>query len=90
MTPVNTTLIAAANITRTGQSGGRTPRKPGGFDDLIIGQHLRLQILRQLEQQRYEVAFGGRRHVVESRVPLQPGTEVTAQVETKGDKLELR
>ena len=85
-----TTMIATASITRTGQSGGRQARRSGGFDDLIIGQHVRLQILRQLEQQRYEVAFGGRRHVVESRVPLQSGTEVTAQVEAKGDQLELR
>lgn len=89
--PTNiTTLVASANIGRTGPSGGRAARNASGFDDLVIGQHLRMQVLRQLEQQRYEVTFGGRRHVVESRVPLESGTFITAQVEGKGEKLELR
>jgi hypothetical protein len=77
--PVNT-LVASANIARTG----------GLFENLSIGQNLKLQVLRHLEQQRYEVAFGGRRHVVESRVPLQVGTHIEAQVESKGERLELR
>ncbi len=89
-TPDVTTLIASANISRSGQTAQRAPRRGSVFDELTIGQHLRLQVLRQLEQQRYEVAFGGRRHVVESRVALQPGSQVSAQVEAKGEKLELR
>ena len=88
--PGVTTLIASANISRTGQTAQRAQRKGSVFDELTIGQHLRMQVLRQLEQQRYEVAFGGRRHVVESRVALQPGSQVSAQVEAKGEKLELR
>ncbi len=88
--PGVTTLIASANISRSGQTAQRAQRKGSVFDELTIGQHLRLQVLRQLEQQRYEVAFGGRRHVVESRVALQPGSQVSAQVEAKGEKLELR
>jgi hypothetical protein len=88
--PGVTTLIASANISRSGQTAQRAQRKGSVFDELTIGQHLRMQVLRQLEQQRYEVAFGGRRHVVESRVALQPGSQVSAQVEAKGEKLELR
>jgi hypothetical protein len=83
-------LVASANIGRVGQPGARASRNATGFDDLVIGQHLRMQVLRQLEQQRYEVTFGGRRHVVESRVPLEAGTFITARVEGKGEKLELR
>ena len=58
------TLLAAAQIGRADGTPSR-PR-PGGsaFDQLSIGQNLKLQVLRQLEQHRYEVAFGGRRHVV--------------------------
>jgi hypothetical protein len=89
--PTNiSTLVASANVARTGQNAPRQQRQPSPFENLTIGQHLRLQVLRELEQHRYEVTFGGRRHVVESRVPLAPGSEVTAQVEAKGDKLELR
>ena len=88
--PGVTTLIASANISRSGHTAQRAQRKGSVFDELTIGQHLRMQVLRQLEQQRYEVTFGGRRHVVESRVALQPGSQVSAQVEAKGEKLELR
>jgi hypothetical protein len=89
--PTNvSTLVASANVARTGQNPPRQQQPASAFDSLTIGQHLRLQVLRELEQHRYEVTFGGRRHVVESRVPLAPGSEVTAQVEAKGDKLELR
>jgi hypothetical protein len=84
------TLIASANLARTGQNAPRPQRQASPFESLTIGQHLRMQVLREIEQHRYEVAFGGRRHVVESRVPLSPGSEVTAQVEAKGEKLELR
>ena len=92
MTAGVTTLVASASIARTEGS----PQRGRGnlFDHLSIGQNLKLQVLRQLEQHRYEVAFGGRRHVVESRVPLAAGTQIDAQVEAlgknQGDKLELR
>jgi hypothetical protein len=82
------TVVASANLARV---DGRPARAGGSaFEQLSIGQNLKLQVLRQLEQQRYEVTFGGRRHVVESRVPLEVGTQVEAQVEATGDKLELR
>jgi hypothetical protein len=84
------TLVAAANIGRTDRADGRARQGGSPFDHLSIGQHLKMQVLRHLEQQRYEVTFGGRRHVVESHVALEPGSQVTAQVEAKGDKLELR
>src|SRR3954469_5957232 len=84
------TLVASANVARTGQNAPRQQRQASPFENLSIGQHLRMQVLREIEQHRYEVTFGGRRHVVESRVPLAPGSEVTAQVEAKGEKLELR
>jgi hypothetical protein len=85
--PVSSTLVATANIGRTESGGARVNAL---FDKLTIGQHLKLQVIRQLENLRYEVAFGGRRHVVESRVTLQTGTQVEARVESKGDQLELR
>jgi hypothetical protein len=88
MTAGVSTLVASASIARTDGS----PQRGRGqaFDQLSIGQNLKLQVLRQLEQHRYEVAFGGRRHIVESRVHLDAGTQIDAQVESKGDKLELR
>jgi hypothetical protein len=85
-----TTLLAAANVARTGSQSQQPRRQPNAFDGLVIGQHLKFNVLRHLEQQRYEVALAGRRHVVESRVPLQTGAEIEAQVEAKGDQLELR
>src|SRR5688572_7776431 len=88
MSTVGTTLLAAANV---GRADGAAPRgTPALFDKLTIGQNLKLQVIRHLEQQRYEVAFGGRRHVVESRVSLEAGTQIQARVEAKGDQLELR
>jgi len=84
------TLIASANIGRAGDAPARPRSGTSAFDSLSIGQNLKLQVLRQLEQQRYEVAFGGRRHVVESRVPLAVGSQIEAQVEGKGNQLELR
>ena len=82
------TLIASANLTR---ADGRPSARGGfAFDELSIGQNLKLRVLKQIDQQRYEVSFGSRRHVVESRVPLEPGTQVHARVEGKGDRLELR
>src|SRR5688572_29499961 len=89
-TPGISTLVAAANIGRAGQTNARARQGGSPFDQLSIGQHLKMQVLRHLEQQRYEVMFGGRRHVVESHVSLEPGTQVSARVEAKGDKLELR
>jgi hypothetical protein len=85
-----TTLLASANVARTGSQGQRQPRGGNQFDHLIVGQHLKFNVLRHLEQSRYEVALGGRRHVVESRVPLHAGAQIEAQVEAKGDQLELR
>jgi len=84
------TLLAAARIGSAEGAPGRARQGVSAFEHLSIGQNLKLQVLRQLEQHRYEVAFGGRRHVVESRVPLDTGTQVEAQVESVGDKLELR
>jgi len=84
------TVIASANIGRTGDAPARTRSGTSAFDALSIGQNLKLQVLRQLEQQRFEVMFSGRRHVVESRVPLTVGTQIEAQVEAKGNQLELR
>jgi hypothetical protein len=84
------TLIAAANIGRAGDAPSRPRSGASAFEQLSIGQNLKLQVLRQLEQQRYEVTFGGRRHVVESRVPLTVGSQIEAQVEAKGNQLELR
>src|SRR5262245_14744928 len=88
MTSGVSTLVASASIARTDGS----PQRGRGslFEHLSIGQNLRLQVSRQLEQHRYEVAFGGRRHIVESRVPLTAGSQIEAQVEAKGDQLELR
>src|SRR5687768_17358153 len=80
------TSVVAGKL--AGASG--TPREESPFAKFAIGEHLRLQVLRELEQHRYEMAFGGRRHVVESRVPLTPGTQIEAQVESKGEKLVLR
>lgn len=84
------TVIASANIGRAGDAPSRPRSGASAFETLSIGQNLKLQVLRQLEQQRYEVAFGGRRHVVESRVPLTVGSQIDAQVEAKGNQLELR
>jgi hypothetical protein len=84
------TLIASANIGRTGDAPSRPRSGASAFEQLSIGQNLKLQVLRQLEQQRFEVMFGGRRHVVESRVPLTVGSQIDAQVEAKGNQLELR
>ena len=84
------TLIASANVAGTERRASRGADGRSVFDKLTVGQHLRMQVLRQLEQQRYEVTFGGRRHVVESRVPLEAGTQIEAQVEAKGEQLELR
>jgi hypothetical protein len=84
------TLIASANIGRAGDAPSRPRSGTSAFDSLSIGQNLKLQVLRQLEQQRYEVAFGGHRHVVESRVHLAVGSQIEAQVEAKGNQLELR
>lgn len=84
------TLIASANIGRAGDSPSRPRPGASAFDQLSIGQNLKLQVLRQLEQHRYEVQFGGRRHVVDSRVPLEVGSQIEAQVEAKGNQLELR
>jgi hypothetical protein len=85
-----TTLLASANVARPGGSPTQQHRKPNAFEHLIVGQHLKFNVLRHLEMQRYEVAFGGRRHVVESRVPLETGAQIDALVEAKGDRLELR
>ncbi|HEV7610161.1 MAG TPA: hypothetical protein VGO61_22710 [Steroidobacteraceae bacterium] len=94
MTAGVSTLVASASIARTDPAPSRGRERGSAFEHLSIGQNLKLQVLRQLEQHRYEVAFGGRRHVVESRVPLDVGTQIEAQVEglgkDKGDKLELR
>jgi hypothetical protein len=84
------TVIASANIGRSGEAPTRPRSGASAFEQLSIGQNLKLQVLRQLEQERYEVTFGGRRHVVESRVPLTVGSQIEAQVEAKGDQLELR
>lgn len=84
------TLVAAAKLGRTDRPAARAREAGSPFDHLSIGQHLKMQVLRHLEQQRYEVTFGGRRHVVESQVHLEPGTQVSAQVEARGSKLELR
>jgi hypothetical protein len=84
------TVIASANIGRAGDAPSRPRSGTSAFDSLSIGQNLKLQVLRQLEQQRFEVQFGGRRHVVESRVPLTVGSQIEAQVEAKGNQLELR
>ena len=84
------TLLAAARIGNAEGAPGRARQGVSAIEHLSIGQNLKLQVLRQLEQHRYEVAFGGRRHVVESRVPLDTGTQIEAQVEGVGDKLELR
>jgi hypothetical protein len=84
------TLVASGSIARADGSPSRGRQGASAFEHLSIGQNLKLQVLRQLEQHRYEVAFGGRKHVVESRVPLSAGTQIEAQVEGKGDKLELR
>jgi hypothetical protein len=85
-----TTLLAAANVARTGSSASQQRRGQNPFDQLIVGQHVKFNVLRQLEQERYEVAWGSRRHVVESRVPLEVGTQIEVQVETKGDRLEMK
>ena len=85
-----TTLLAAANLARTGSSPSQQRRGQNPFDQLIVGQHLKFNVLRHLEQERYEVAYGSRCHVVESRVPLEVGTQIEAQVESKGDRLELK
>jgi len=84
------TVIASANIGRSGEAPTRPRSGASAFEQLSIGQNLKLQVLRQLEQERYEVTFGGRRHVVESRVPLTVGSQIEAQVEAKGNQLELR
>jgi hypothetical protein len=86
MTPTN--LIGTFVAAKIARADGAPARAL--FDGLSIGQNLKLQVLRQLDQQRYEVLFGGRRHVVESRVPLSEGTQVEARVEGKGERLELR
>lgn len=85
-----TTLLASANVARTGAQTPQQQRHRNPFDNLIVGQHVKFSVLRQLEQQRYEVAFGGQRHVVESRVQLATGAQIDAQVEAKGNQLELR
>jgi len=90
MTAPVSTLVASGSIARADGSPSRGRQGGSAFDHLSIGQNLKLQVLRQLEQHRYEVAFGGRKHVVESRVQLNAGTQIEAQVEGKGDKLELR
>lgn len=84
------TLVAAAKIGRADRPAARAREGGSPFDHLSIGQHLKMQVLRHLEQHRYEVTFGGRRHVVDSHVRLEPGTQVSAQVEAKGSQLELR
>jgi hypothetical protein len=89
-TGTTTTLLASANVARTGSQAQQQRRHPNPFENLIVGQHLKFNVLRHLEQQRYEVALAGRRHVVESRVPLETGAQIDAQVESKGDRLELR
>jgi hypothetical protein len=86
--PVSSTLIGSVNLGRT--EGAASGRLSTLFDKLTVGQHLKLQVIRQLEQQRYEVAFDGHRHVVESRVPLAAGSRIEARVEAKHDQLELR
>jgi len=90
MTAPVSTLVASGSIARADGSPQRGRQGASAFEHLSIGQNLKLQVLRQLEQHRYEVAFGGRKHVVESRVQLDAGTQIEAQVEGKGDKLELR
>lgn len=89
-----TTLVASARI---GRNEGAVARpRPGisAFENLSIGQNLKLQVLRQIDQHRYLVSLGvssgGARHVVESRVPLNVGSHIEAQVESIGEKLELK
>lgn len=89
-TSTTSTLLASANVARAGSQAQQQRRQSNAFDGLVVGQHLKFNVLRQLEQQRYEVALAGRRHVVESRVPLQTGAQIEALVEAKGDQLELR
>lgn len=84
------TLLASASVARPGSQAQQQRRHPNPFEQLVVGQHLKFNVLRHLEQSRYEVALGGRRHVVESRVPLETGAQIEAQVEAKGDRLELR
>jgi hypothetical protein len=82
------TLVASASIARVDARGGARGGLP--FDGLTIGQNLKLRVLKQIDQQRYEVSLGAGRHIVESRVPLKVGTQVEARVEAKGRQLELR
>ncbi len=84
---LTTHVIASVTPAKSGSGDARGNIQ---FEKLTIGQNLKLQVLRHLERERYEVMFGGRRHVVDSRVKLEPGTEVEARVEAKGEKLELR
>jgi hypothetical protein len=84
------TLVASARISRGDGSAARARPGASGFDNLSIGQNLKLQVLRQIDQHRYQVAFGGARHVVESRVQLNVGAQIEAQVESIGERLELR
>lgn len=81
------TVYASANVARTDRPTGRTALP---FADVTLGQNLKLRILRQIDQQRYEVSFAGRQQIVESRVPLTTGTQIEARVESKGDRLKLR
>jgi hypothetical protein len=89
MTSGANSVNASVNVVRTSRA---TPAVGHAklFDNLSIGQNLKLHVIRHLEQQRYEVEFGGRRHVVESRVSLEPGSQIEARVESKGERLELR
>ena len=85
-----TTLVASARIGRNDGAAARPRPGISTFENLSIGQNLKLQVLRQIDQHRYQVAFGGARHVVESRVPLKVGGHIEAQVESIGEKLELK
>ena len=63
---------------------------PGDFpNELTLGQIIKGRVLRQYDESRYLVAFGGREEVVDSAIPLKTNEILYGRVIGLGDKVDL-
>jgi hypothetical protein len=82
--------IDAINAGMGAMSAARAPAPARAFNELTVGETLRLRVLERLGARDYVVTFGGERQRVESAVALEVGADVRVGVVAAGERLVLR
>jgi hypothetical protein len=81
---------AGSHSARPNVRAAAVPEPNSPLKRFVPGQRLDMTVLRQIDERNYLASMAGGQHVVESGIPLDPGSRVRAVVISVGDRLELK